>query len=126
MALVNPAVALSTASVFAALKVNHAARAGRFDVAPRHAAGLAAIVSARGNDLEAPARKLCPAVDDVLTELGRQPGCLLARMSGSGATCFGLFANAGHAAAAAGQIGAAHPEWWVAAAPLLYDPRGQG
>jgi len=119
VALVNPAVALSTASVFAALKVNHAARAGRFDVAPRHAAGLAAIVSARGNDLEAPARKLCPAVDDVLTELGRQTGCLLARMSGSGATCFGLFETAAAAAGAVRTITDRRPDWWAVSAALL-------
>jgi 4-diphosphocytidyl-2-C-methyl-D-erythritol kinase len=49
----------------------------------------------------------------VLEALGQQPGCELARMSGSGATCFGLFASQRAAAAAARSLGKAHPRWWV-------------
>ena len=70
---------------------------------------------ARANHLEAPARRLLPAIDDVLAALGRQPGCALARMSGSGATCFGLFADRDALARAAAALAAAHPDWWVAA-----------
>ena len=60
-----------------------------------------------------------PEIADQLRALEAAPGCLLARMSGSGATCFGLFATKNAAGSAAAAIGAAHPGWWVAAAPLL-------
>ncbi len=60
------------------------------------------------NDLEAPARQIAPQIDGVL---GAMADAMLARMSGSGATCFGIYEDAG---AAAARIGAAHPEWWVA------------
>ena len=63
-----------------------------------------------GNDLQAAAVALCPAIDAVLAALAATPGCLLAQMSGSGATCFGLFATPGEAAAAAGLV--ARPGWW--------------
>lgn len=119
VALVNPGAPLSTASVFAALAPSIAARDGRFAEAPRDAASLAALLASRANDLEEPARELCPAVADVLTALGRQPDCLLARMSGSGATCFGLFDTAAAAAAAARIIADQQPAWWAASAPVL-------
>ena len=70
-------------------------------------------------DLEDPARELCPAIDPVLSALDSQAECLLARMSGSGATCFGLFATAPAAMAAARRIAEEQPSWWVVAAPLL-------
>lgn len=121
--LVNPGVPLSTAAVFGELD-GVFSEADRFSAAPADANALVALLAARSNDLEAPARRLCPALDLALAALAADPHCLLARMSGSGATCFGLFGNPGHAAAAANRIGAAHPEWWVASAPLLYDPLG--
>ena len=62
-----------------------------------------------------------PAVGHVLAALESQWGCLLARMSGSGATCFGLFAAAAEAEAAAAAIARREPEWWSVAAPLLGD-----
>ncbi|HXQ65016.1 MAG TPA: 4-(cytidine 5'-diphospho)-2-C-methyl-D-erythritol kinase, partial [Alphaproteobacteria bacterium] len=65
------------------------------------------------------ATRLCPAIAEVLAALGAQPGCLLARMSGSGATCFGLFGQAADAAAAAQAL--ARPGWWVAPAQLVTD-----
>ena len=123
--LVNPGVALSTATVFGELG-DVFTGPGRFAEAPADAASLARALAALSNDLEAPARRLCPEVDQALAALAAEPGCLLARMSGSGATCFGLFANAGHGAAAAGRIGAVHSGWWVAPAPLLYDPVANG
>ena len=123
--LVNPGVALSTATVFGELGGVFTGP-GRFAEAPADAASLARALAALSNDLEAPARRLCPEVDQALAALAAEPGCLLARMSGSGATCFGLFANAGHGAAAAGRIGAVHSGWWVAPAPLLYDPVANG
>jgi 4-diphosphocytidyl-2-C-methyl-D-erythritol kinase len=114
--LANPGVALATASVFRA-------RAGGADFSapatlPRgweDAAGMARDLRTLGNDLEAPAVALCPAVGEVLAALRALPGCLLARMSGSGATCFGLFADAAGARRAADLLPAA---WWRAAGGL--------
>jgi 4-diphosphocytidyl-2-C-methyl-D-erythritol kinase len=70
------------------------------------------------NDLEPAAIKLQPAIARVLAALRDEPGCALARMSGSGATCFGLFASSRAAAAAARRISAARPRWWVKATVL--------
>jgi 4-diphosphocytidyl-2-C-methyl-D-erythritol kinase len=70
---------------------------------------MAADLAAWRNDLEAPAMALCPAIAEVRAAIAAQPGCLLARMSGSGATCFGLFGSA----AAAERAAAALPRaWW--------------
>ena len=112
--LANPGVPLATPAVFAA-------RTGPFSAAaplaspPRTVAALAAALAARGNDLEAPARRLAPAVGEVLAALAATPGCLLSRLSGSGATGFALYPDAAAAAAAAAGLAAAHPTWWVAA-----------
>ncbi|MBI5164465.1 MAG: 4-(cytidine 5'-diphospho)-2-C-methyl-D-erythritol kinase, partial [Magnetospirillum sp.] len=73
----------------------------------------------RGNDLTAAAISLVPAVGVALADLQARAGCLLARMSGSGATCFGLFAGEAEARAAAGAVAAARPGWWVEAAELI-------
>lgn len=63
------------------------------------------------NDLEAPARALAPVIGDVLDELAGAQGCLLARMSGSGATCFGLFASPEVAERAAQTM--VSDDWWI-------------
>jgi 4-diphosphocytidyl-2-C-methyl-D-erythritol kinase len=70
------------------------------------------------NDLERPAIRIQPAIDEVLKALGASEGVLLARMSGSGATCFALYATAGEAERAAQAIGACRPQWWVHAGTL--------
>ena len=109
LCLVNPGVAVATASVFAA-------RRGPFSPPARlpegwaSAACLAADLARLGNDLEAPAIALCPAISAALAALEAAPGCLLARMSGSGATCFGLFPDP--AAAAHAAAGLVRPGWW--------------
>ena len=66
-----------------------------------------------GNDLTAPARALMPEIDDVLDEIARAPGTLLARLSGAGPTAFGLYASGFAALAAAREIALRRPEWWV-------------
>ena len=71
------------------------------------------------NDLQPPAVKLVPIIGDIVAQLAQTQGCILARMSGSGATCFGLFGSTGQAHQAAQVMRAAHPDHWVAAAPLL-------
>ncbi|NBQ75757.1 MAG: 4-(cytidine 5'-diphospho)-2-C-methyl-D-erythritol kinase, partial [Acetobacteraceae bacterium] len=74
-----------------------------------NASAMAADLARMSNDLEAPAISLCPAIPKVLAAISASPGCLLARMSGSGATCFGIFPNAAAAAAAAAALPAG---WW--------------
>ena len=73
-------------------------------------------VRAQRNDLQAASMVAVPEIEQVIRDLNDQAGCEMARMSGSGATCFGLFETAAAAEAAAQAIGAAHAEWWVVAA----------
>jgi 4-diphosphocytidyl-2-C-methyl-D-erythritol kinase len=117
LVLCNSGVPVATAAVFARL----AAPGTPPMPAPppfADASALAAFLAAQRNDLEAPAREMAPAIGAALAALAAAPGCLLARMSGSGATCFGLFAAAAGAEAAATGIAAAEPGWWVSAAPV--------
>jgi|SRR5579864_158742 len=116
--LANPGVALATPDVFAARRGTFSAPA-RFDAMPGDASGLAALLAERRNDLSDAAVVLSPAIADVLARLAHLPGALLARMSGSGATCFALFATLEEAEAAAQQLRAERGEWWIAAARLL-------
>ncbi len=117
LVLVNPGRPLSTRAVFAAWEGSFS-RPCRWRDALADAAALAERLAAYGNDLEAPARRLVPEIDEVLTVLAARDHCRLARMSGSGATCFGLFGSLGAAEAAAAEIAAERPAWWVAAAPV--------
>jgi 4-diphosphocytidyl-2-C-methyl-D-erythritol kinase len=123
--LVNPMVPISTPDVFRALGVQGESvrPIEPYPDAPfADAASLAGFLSDRDNDLFLPALNLLPELDRVLTALGATPGCLLARMSGSGATCFGLFDRLDDAATAATTIGNENPNWWVAAGSLLSEP----
>jgi 4-diphosphocytidyl-2-C-methyl-D-erythritol kinase len=119
--LVNPGVAVATKNVFALLRLDSTGKAGASPPWPSTAttrpALLAALTDDR-NDLEAPAIKLAPVIADVLAELRRLPGCRLARMSGSGATCFALFDTRAAATAAAQALRARHRGWWVRATVL--------
>jgi 4-diphosphocytidyl-2-C-methyl-D-erythritol kinase len=114
--LANPGLPVPTGAVFAGLT--------RTDNAPlpdppsfADAASLFAWLAGTRNDLEPPARAFAPPVTAVLAALAGQPGCALARMSGSGATCFGLFAAEAPARAAVDAITRARPAWWTAASP---------
>ncbi|MBV9859925.1 MAG: 4-(cytidine 5'-diphospho)-2-C-methyl-D-erythritol kinase [Alphaproteobacteria bacterium] len=114
--LANPRRPLPTAAVFRA-------RAGRFSEAarfavPRHPVELAAALRATRNDLEAPATALVPEIRTVVDRLAKLPGALLARMSGSGATCFALFPDRAGAERAAVSLADAEPRWWHAAGVL--------
>jgi 4-diphosphocytidyl-2-C-methyl-D-erythritol kinase len=110
LVLVNPGGAVATPAVFKA-------RAGGFSASARlpaawpDAAAMAADLTALGNDLQAPALALHPPIGDALAALMAQPGQLLTRMSGSGATCFALFPDAPAAEAAAARL--ARPGWFV-------------
>ena len=116
--LVNPRIPLSTAAVFAARSGDFGAPA-RFDDTPADAIALAALLAERGNDLDDAATRLAPVTGEVRAALAAQPGCLLARMSGSGATCFGLFADAAAAETAARALDADNADWWVEATSLI-------
>ena len=116
--LVNPMQPCPTPAVFKA-------RQGPFSApaplarAPADAADLAGELARRANDLTEPAIALVPAIGEALALIAARPGCLLARMSGSGATCFGLFADEPEARAAEAALKAARPAWWSAAARLM-------
>lgn len=113
MVLVNPNVPLATPHVFKA-RLGDFSPAARLPHMPKTAEELAAQLSARCNDLQEPAKLLCEPINDVLAALNAQQGSLLARLSGSGATCFGLFANVQDAEAAASKIRQLDRGWWVA------------
>jgi len=118
MVLVNPGVAVPTPQIFKA-RTGAFSAPGRFAAPPADAPALFTILAGCRNDLTQAALALAPAIAGVMAALDAQPGCALSRMSGSGATCFGLFADQPHAAAAAAAIAAAHAGWWVRPAPLL-------
>jgi 4-diphosphocytidyl-2-C-methyl-D-erythritol kinase len=116
--LVNPRVALPTADVFRALD-GRAGPASRPSYRPADPVSLIDGLRQTRNDLTEPAIRLAPVVRDVLAALEAAPGVSIARMSGSGATCFGLFADSVAAQIAAEEIAGAHPEWWVRACRLI-------
>ena len=118
LVLVNPGVGVSTPAVFKA-RAGGFADPAPFDEAPEAPERLTALLAERRNDLEKPAQSIAPEVGSVLAALHTVDHCLLARMSGSGATCFGVFSNADEAEAAAARLSAQNPQWWVAAAPLM-------
>src|SRR5271169_3509840 len=112
--LVNPRIALPTAAVFAARR-GRFGDAGRFAPMPQDAAGLAHVLGARRNDLADAAISLVPEIGAVLASLTLLPGALIARMSGSGATCFALFADRPKAERAGAALAAGELGWWCAA-----------
>ena len=109
LVLVNPGVAVATPAVFRARRGEFRPRAS-LPAGWATAAEMAADLADLGNDLEAPALSLAPEIGIVLAELRARPGTLLARMSGSGATCFALCATATTAAAIAAFL--QRRGWW--------------
>jgi 4-diphosphocytidyl-2-C-methyl-D-erythritol kinase len=116
--LANPRRDLPTAAVFAA-RNGPFGGVGRFAPMPADALGLARALLARRNDLTEAAIDLVPEISAVLARLARLPGALLARMSGSGATCFALFPDRRAAERARVALAAAEPRWWCAAGRLV-------
>lgn len=118
LVLVNPGVPVPTGAVFGGLSsrdnppLNPLAGIAKID-------GLVEYLARARNDLEAPARRTQPVIEVVLNALKSQFGCRIARMSGSGATCFGVFCLAADAEAAATSIRHAAPAWWVAATAVV-------
>ncbi|MGD9616462.1 MAG: 4-(cytidine 5'-diphospho)-2-C-methyl-D-erythritol kinase [Alphaproteobacteria bacterium] len=119
--LANPRIALPTPAVFRT-RSGRFSEAGRFAAIPREAAGLAAVLASRRNDLTEAALRLVPEIAAVLGRLAGLPGALLARMSGSGATCFALFADRAAALDAHTVLRRGKPEWWSASGALLTRP----
>ena len=116
--LASPNLPVSTAAAFARLESRE--NPPMPDEIPAFASAreLAAWLRGMRNDLEDAAAALIPASVQVRESLGAQSGCLLARMSGSGAAAFGIFDGAAAASAAAASLAAAHPDWWVEATRL--------
>jgi len=119
--LVNPHVALSTPSVFKA-RTDDFSKAQPFYETPKDVQGLVKLLAQRKNDLAAPAIALAPKIQDVLDALNIQNDCLLARMSGSGATCFAIFPSQASAQSARDNLAEIQPLWWVQAAQIMDSP----
>ena len=116
--LVNPGIPLATRDVYGALAARTVAaplkaESANAQAVPRNRKEFLAFVSGLANDLELPAFRLAPIVEEVLAKLRDQPACVLARMSGSGSTCFGIFASRNAAKLAARTLAIRHPKWWV-------------
>jgi 4-diphosphocytidyl-2-C-methyl-D-erythritol kinase len=125
--MINPRVPVATKDVFNALGLrNGELLVGASDVIeapawPEAGASIAdwvEVLSGVANDLEAPAMRIQPAISEVLAALRSADGVLLARMSGSGATCFAIFADSAAAQRAAQTVLHDHPAWWVHAGEL--------
>lgn len=115
--LVNPLQSCPTRDVFLHRAGPYSAplseRAAGF-----HQADLIKFLKASRNDLTDSAISIVPEIGNILNALGRKTGCLLSRLSGSGASCFGLFDTAESAARAAESISSENPDWWVRAGVL--------
>lgn len=117
--LVNPMVPLATADVFRRLRAHDNYPLPELPAPLTRPAQLGIWLAETRNDLQPPAVKLVPVIGDIIAQLAETQGCILARMSGSGATVFGLFGSSGQAHQAAQVMRAANPDHWVAAAPLI-------
>lgn len=122
--LVNPGVSMPTPAVFEARNGPFSSPA-RLTTSFTDVRELAALLKeGLRNDLAPAAERLSPVITQVLAALDSTTGCLLSRMSGSGATCFGLYVDFDHAVAAAELLSALRSGWWVQPAALLNDLSG--
>jgi 4-diphosphocytidyl-2-C-methyl-D-erythritol kinase len=110
--LVNPGVAVSTREVFAAFTLPDRPGAA-LDEVPLSSGELARFLAKHGNDLTRAAIGRAPVIAAVLEALADSPGCRVARMSGSGATCFGVFGSAAEAAKTVQRLASAKENWWI-------------
>ncbi|SCA55662.1 4-diphosphocytidyl-2-C-methyl-D-erythritol kinase [Candidatus Terasakiella magnetica] len=117
MVLVNPMVAVSTPAVFKARTAEFSPAApmgGEYGFE-----GFIEALKERQNDLMAPAMEIAPEIKPVLEAISAQPACRLSRMSGSGATCFGLFEHEEAAKEALDQLKSIQPSWWVSLGKII-------
>ncbi len=119
--LANPGIEVQTGRVFRELAAPSLAGRPADPELPSFASldELVRWAAEEGNDLEAPAIRLAPQIGDTRAAIAATVDCRLARMSGSGATCFGLYPSEEAAKEAAYALGLAHPGWWVAAGKAL-------
>jgi 4-diphosphocytidyl-2-C-methyl-D-erythritol kinase len=117
--LVNPGLQVPTRAVFKARESEFSPPADLPATGWPDTAAMTRALRAARNDLEAPARKIAPVIGEVLDTIAALPGCLLARMSGSGATCLGIFPDPAAARTAAGLV--ANPAWWCQGGGLYED-----
>ena len=110
LVLVNPGVSLSTPQVFSKLK--NKSNSGICETQEEKFPDITKLQTLR-NDLQRPASELCPQIGQVIAALEEQNECQLARMSGSGATCFAIFPDLHLARQAAEKIRSSCPSWWV-------------
>ena len=122
--LVNPDIQISTSAVFKGFSMKFS-EPGHINDMPNDIECLVRALAGRRNDLYDIAKDMVPEIANVLTMLEATSGCLLARMSGSGATCFGIYANGADAQIAAHMIGGIKPYWWVMPT-ILQGTGGQG
>ena len=122
LVLVNPGVPLVTVEVFQNFD-RPGSGVARFNEAPGDVYALATILASRSNDLENVAAEMLPEIAEVISALEETEGCLLSRMSGSGATCFGMFADEAAARSAENALSDAHVSWWVKAGRILESDR---
>lgn len=116
--LVNPLLPVVTADVFRRLERRENPGLPELVDPPARPAQLALWLSETRNDLEPAALKLVPVIGELEARLGQASGCILARMSGSGATVFGLFGSSAQAHQAAHDLRETWPDYWVTASPL--------
>ena len=125
--LVNPRIPVATKDVFSALGLrNGELLVGASDIIqatawPEDGASVedwVEVLAASSNDLEAPATRIQPVIGEVISALNATNGAWLARMSGSGATCFAIYENTAEAQRAAQKVQLDHPQWWVHAGVL--------
>jgi len=128
LVLINPGVAVPTPVVFKALQKKDNPGLGNQVPTPNDCSELEqwiAWLADQRNDLEDPAVQEFPIIEDVLSELRRLPGCLLARMSGSGATCLGIYRDKPDLA----RLTDRRPDWWImrsAEWPVVFSEAAPG
>jgi 4-diphosphocytidyl-2-C-methyl-D-erythritol kinase len=119
--LANPGRPLATEAVYAALGAKPLTKSPRRDATSLAFGDFEALLDyalPRGNDLEGPVAALVPETREVLAALNVLPGARIARLSGSGPTCFALFMREAEAKHACATLIAQHPDWWVTASRL--------
>lgn len=119
--LVNPNLSLSTASVFSSFDSAFSKANNKIE-SWLNLQNFITYLQEKRNDLELSAKRLAPEINEVLNVLENEPNCLLARLSGSGATCFGLFSSSDGAKKGKQSISQKHQEWWVRDTKFISSP----
>ena len=123
LVLVNPGIEVPTKRIFNTISVRSGVEPPVFPPRFDNARAFAMFLDRLYNDLAAPAKAIAPVIMKAESALAATDGCLIARMSGSGATCVGLYETDAAAAKAADAIVAAHPTWWVKSARTYVSPQ---